>query len=64
MQNSNEIRLNIEIEVTMEKKTTFQRENFTILQEKLPSIRSEMTGENGELKEIRLKIEIGEKNDI
>ena len=36
-------------------------ENFTILQEKLPSIGYEMAGENGELKEIRLTIEIGEK---
>ena len=46
MQNFNEIRLNIEIEVRIEKrKTTFQRENFTILQEKLSSIRAERTRE-------------------
>ena len=45
-----------------ERKTTFERQNFTILVEKIPSIRSEMTGENAEFQskfnEIRLKIQI------
>ena len=62
---STDIRLTIQIEVKMgEKKTTFEKygENFTILQEKIPSIKSEMTGENAkfpdEFKKIRLTIQM------
>ena len=45
----NEIRLKIQIEMKMrEEKKTFERENFTILQEKIYSIRFEMTEENSE----------------
>ena len=61
------IRLKIEIEVKMgeekpHSKTKFDKleENFTILEEKIHSIRFEMTGDNGEssnqFNEIRLKM--------
>ena len=45
----NEIRLKVQIEVKMrEEKKTFERENFTILQEKIHSITCETTEQNAE----------------
>ena len=62
---SREIWLSFQIEVKMEEKSSFQRQNlqnFAVLEENMPSIKCEMIGENAEFpvgsREIRSTIQV------